>query len=264
MHGTYVGNGRILVTTTFGAKLLVPSDDLSLMPDLVASGGYDEPFTNFVRHSLGAGAVAVDVGANIGLFTLLMAWQTGPTGQVVSYECEPRNFEVLRENVAMNYASWVELHDAAVGDHAGQIALHRTSRFRGNASTVPHDDRYTELFRGLDTVDVVEVPLVSLDDSIGRFERIDLVKVDVEGAELQVLRGMRRLLGERAVRQLSIEIGRDRMPAADWDALGQELRHLGAAGWDFATIAPDGTSATIDLDAVLARGTFSQLLVTSA
>ncbi len=119
MFGTYVGNGRVLIASTFGAKLLVSSDDLSLMPDLVAHGGYDEPFTNLVRRSLSAGQVAIDVGANIGLFTMLMAWQVGASGRVLSYEAEPRNVALLRDNVALNYASWVEIHDAAAGAEPG-------------------------------------------------------------------------------------------------------------------------------------------------
>ena len=59
---------------------------------------------------------ALDVGANVGVFTLLMAWQVGSAGHVVAFECEPRIHQLLRENIAMNYASWVELRPQAAGD----------------------------------------------------------------------------------------------------------------------------------------------------
>lgn len=261
MHGTYVGHGRVLIATTFGAKLLASSDDLSLMPELVVAGGYDEPFTNLVRRTLSSGHVAIDVGANIGLFTMLMAWQVGPSGSVLSYECEPRNVALLRETVAMNYATWVELHDTAVGAAAGTATFYRTSRFQGNASLVEHDADYRDRFGGVDTVEPIEVEVVPLDDQLGRFEQIDLIKIDVEGAENEVLAGMRQLLKSRTVTRISMEISRDRADEAAWDALTAQLAELHADGWQYSTIARDGSTSPLSLDTLIDIGHFSQVLL---
>lgn len=261
MFGTYVGNGRVLVATTFGAKLLVSSDDLSLMPDLVTLGGYDEPFTNLTKRTLSAGQVAIDVGANVGLFTMLMAWQVGPTGQVLSYEAEPRNVALLRDNVAMNYASWVDIYPQAAGAKAGKATFFRTSRFHGNSSLMEHGADYAEHFRHLDEIEPIDVDVVALDEQIGRFEQIDLVKIDVEGAELQVLQGMRQLLSAGVVARMSVEVTRDRMEEAAWDALVDELRGLRERGWQFSTVEGDGATTPLPFATLVDRGVFSQVVL---
>ncbi|MCW3011725.1 MAG: Methyltransferase FkbM family [Solirubrobacterales bacterium] len=261
MHGTYVGHGRVLVKTTFGARLLAPSDDLGLMPELVAEGCYDAPFTSFLQRELSAGGVAVDVGANLGLFTLLMAWQVGPTGAVVAYEPEPRNFELLEQNVSLNHLDpWVEIRRAGASDAAGTAKLHRSKRFGMYHSLVPFEPGYVQRHMSFDELDEVEVPLEPLDDLLGRFERIDLVKVDVEGAEAAVLRGARGLIAAGIVQRFSVEVNRPRSGDA-WRPFVDELRALGAAGWTFATLEADGTPVPTPLDPVLETGRASQLLV---
>ena len=65
----------MLVRLNGGGRLLVSADDLSLMPELVAEGGYDAPFTAFLARTLGPDSVFVDVGANVGLFTIIGALQ---------------------------------------------------------------------------------------------------------------------------------------------------------------------------------------------
>jgi hypothetical protein len=91
LHGTYVGNDRVLVSTTWGGRLLLPSDDLSLMPELVSTGTYDTPFTAFVQRHIRPGDTVIDVGAHAGLFTLLLAYQVWESGRVLAYEPSPRS-----------------------------------------------------------------------------------------------------------------------------------------------------------------------------
>ena len=90
LHGSYVGGGRVLVAPTWGGRLLLPSDDISLMPELIASGTYDAPFTAFVQRHIRPGDTIIDVGAHVGLFTLLLAYQVWEYGRVIAYEANPR------------------------------------------------------------------------------------------------------------------------------------------------------------------------------
>jgi hypothetical protein len=85
IHGTYAGGNRMLVHTTYGAPLRAIADDLSLTPALVTTGTYDQPFLNFLTRHVRAGHRVVDVGANIGLFTVRMGQLVGPTGELVSW-----------------------------------------------------------------------------------------------------------------------------------------------------------------------------------
>lgn len=130
------------------------------------------------------GDVVVDVGANIGYVSCLAALQVGPSGRVVAVEPADDNLAVLRANVRRNRLDNVEVIAAA----AGRQADTRDLFMRGGCSAVNSlypRSCYAEVTR------VVPVPVVALDDLVGA---ANLVKIDVEGAELDVLGGMRRLL----------------------------------------------------------------------
>lgn len=129
---------------------------------------------SIVRSCLRPGDVAVDVGANVGTMTLLMASCVGSDGSVVSFEPHPRIFRFLHHNVGQNGFT-VELHNIALGDE---------DDFAGFSDT-PLDD-----YNRPDEAGDIRVPMMKLDTIMGEGEqRIALLKVDVEGYELFVLRG---------------------------------------------------------------------------
>jgi FkbM family methyltransferase len=258
LHGTYVGEGRMLVATTWGGRLLIPADDLSLMPELVARGTYDVPFTAFVQQHIRPGDVAIDVGANVGLFTLLLAYQVWERGRVIAYEPNPRLVSILRDNVAMNWlADRVEIMPCAAAASRGTARLLAPQRFQMLSTIHAGED---ELLSGgrSDTIETFEVQSEPLDAQIGRFERIDLVKVDVEGAEEQVFAGMSALLASGVVRRVCFEMIRPSM-GVDWDSFASRLKALQADGWRFATLTDSGFPEPADLDGLLDRGWWSQV-----
>jgi FkbM family methyltransferase len=157
---------------------------------------------------LGPGAVVVDVGANVGYLTALAAARVGPSGLVHAVEPAPDNVAVLRANVARNGLSQVHVVEAAAGRHGGVRDLF----LRGELSAV--NSLYPSSCYARVT-GVVEVPVVSIDDLVDG--RADLVKIDVEGAELDVLGGMPRLLASRALR-LIVEWHPALQRAAGFDA----------------------------------------------
>lgn len=131
------------------------------------------------------GATAVDVGASWGLFTYHLARRVGRSGQVYSFEPHPENAPMLHKLAAAR--SGVHFRQVAVSDQAGYAELvvpQRHSRQVTAQSSLAHG------FDGQD-VDVtrIDVPTVRLDDELGPAVDVDLVKIDVEGHELAVLRG---------------------------------------------------------------------------
>lgn len=96
MYGVYVGNDRVVIKLPWGRQMVAVASDMSLTPVLVAHGMYDWPFWNFVNRTLRRGDRAVDVGANIGLFTLAMAYSVGDEGQVTAYEPDPDLAQIVR------------------------------------------------------------------------------------------------------------------------------------------------------------------------
>ncbi|MBV8462025.1 MAG: FkbM family methyltransferase [Acidimicrobiales bacterium] len=150
-------------------------------------GMWQREVVALLRRFVGAGTTVVDAGAHMGYITLLAARRVGPGGQVHAFECDPRLVDRLEEHVALNGASWVRVNPVALLDHSGdEVPFHLPSQL-GWSST-----------RGGGEGDVVTVPTVALDDYLeGRGvepESISFVKVDVEGAELDVLRGAQTTL----------------------------------------------------------------------
>lgn len=264
LHGTYVGHERVLVSTTWGGRLLVPSDDLSHMPELVSHGIYDVPFTSYVQSEIKPGDTVFDIGANIGIFTLLLAYQVWEMGQVVAYEPSPVNLDVLRDNVSLNWLSdRVEIVPKAAAAETGRLPFLAPHRFGGAGSLQPLEDMLVTDDRR-DTVDHIEVETEPLDVHAGRFERIALIKIDVEGGEEKVFSGMEELLASGRVERISFEFSRPHL-GDDADPLSERLRaYERDGGWRFATLPASGIPEPAPVDEIMARGVVSQVVMTPA
>jgi len=157
-----------------------------------------EPGTGEVlRRLVRPGMVAADVGANIGLLTLVMAWATGPSGKVIAFEPEavPRaNLQKMRH---LNGLSWVEVRDQAVGAEAGQLTFHVSD-------IIGHSSLYA--LPETEGSHAIQVEVVRL-DAVAPGQRMDVVKIDVEGAELDVLAGMSGLIAKNRDLAIVAEFG---------------------------------------------------------
>ena len=259
--GTYVGHNRVLVRTTAGLPVLAFADDLGVTPVLLADGEYDARFGRFLRHVLERGDVAVDVGANVGLFTIEMARQVGQTGRVFAFEPNPEVHELLQDNVYLNRVAGnltadVRCRAVALGADSDSAVMRVRAKHRGMGSLMTPDAGSAP-----GVPDDVEVPVVSLDAELVGLAEVKLVKIDVEGGELGVLLGMNRLLRERRVRLIDIELI-DKYAGATWDGLADELRRMrDDLGARFHTIGRAGSLDPIDLEEALHRDAFSHLVI---
>lgn len=134
------------------------------------------------------GGVFYDIGANIGFFTVIASYRAGPSGRVHAFEPVPENARVIRLNVGLNDFTNVCLHELAVSSASGPGELF-VSNYSGG-STLSKADMPP------DFIGTAEVRLASIDDLLAAKEirPPDLVKIDVEGAELAVLKGMSRTI----------------------------------------------------------------------
>ncbi len=176
-----------------------------------------EPLTTKVFASLlKTGDVVVDVGANIGHYTLLAAAAVGTYGRVHAIECSQETLKVLTDNVQRNQLSNVEIHPVAASSTRGTLELNVTAI--GLSWFNPHSQWPTVKGCG----STVCVPAVPLDDIIS--SPIQVVKIDAEGMDLDVLKGMNRLLTENQEASvivewappLLVEIGKDPMELPRW------------------------------------------------
>lgn|SRR5262249_19914143 len=132
------------------------------------------------------GDIAVDVGANIGYYTLLLSRQVGAQGFVYAFEPEPSNLALLRANLQINGCSNVAAHALALADMHGHRALYLCPSNRGDHRLCFLPDR-----------DMITVPVTTADQFLGLATPsagLDFVKIDAQGAEELVLKGMRRLI----------------------------------------------------------------------
>ena len=180
---------------------MVPRDQplFAVMVANASSGGL-EPGVRRVLQALALpGATAADVGANVGLLTLALGFAVGPAGRVYAFEPEPGPRRQLLKTLQLNGLRWVEASDVAIGAQAGTATFYG-SPIIGHSSlyALPEDEGQGRL---------LQVEVRPLDEILPPGSGLDVVKIDVEGAELDVLTGMSRLLDENADIALVAEYG---------------------------------------------------------
>jgi FkbM family methyltransferase len=173
--------------TIDGARVHVPGSLAIRLSTVFGNRRVHRLMSAFLR----PGAVVIDAGANIGYNTVFFAQRVGPQGRVIAVEPAGDNLEVLRRNVTSNALGNVSIAPVA----AGRVRETRNFYLRGDISAV--NSFYQESVYA-DVTGVVSVPVEPLDDLLTG--EADLVKIDVEGAELDVLAGMTRLLRSPAIR----------------------------------------------------------------
>jgi len=159
--------------------------DRFLTASLANSGTWAPAETKIAEESLREGMNVLDIGANIGYFTLLFSQLVGPCGRVVAVEADPRIFEVLAANLSFRDASNVEAINAAADAEPGVACLHR-DRFADNPGAT-----YVTPGAGDSSV---EVPAVALDDLLDPEMPIHYVKCDIQGYEHRALHGLCRTI----------------------------------------------------------------------
>ena len=193
------GNGDVLVATESGYVLCDQSDH-PLIACLMDSGELERGTRLLIESLLGPGSVFVDVGANIGLHTMAAARAMHGIGTIVSFEPFERTAMHLGRAVAINgHEAIVRVVQAAASDAPGQRKLylgptsghHSLHKFQDDAS---HGRS-------------VMIEVTTLDASLDDVGAVDLLKIDVEGAELEVLAGARAVIARSPAIQIIAELG---------------------------------------------------------
>jgi FkbM family methyltransferase len=157
---------------------------------------HEEFTTRLFRKTVKEGDVVVDCGANIGYFTLLFAKLVGKRGKVYSFEPEPRNFKYLLRNIQLNGYGQVVASQKAVADKAGTVKLFFCSYDTGHHTIQQHSGIQAYRPELVDQPkESVDVDQVSLDDFFRDIPTpVNVIKMDVEGAEMLALAGMKELI----------------------------------------------------------------------
>jgi len=233
--------GRACVRTHYGYRMELRLDDW-VDQYIYATGSYEDctaqTMTALLRNPAGeSGGLCVDIGANIGFFTLLMATHVGMSGEVWAFEPAPQTRERLNRNIAINRLAHITVRSEAAFDTTGNSLF-----FNG-----PSDHSGVASLRPIDSTSMpFEVRTCRLVDCVPPSAKVRLIKLDVEGAEHKALLGMAPLLqaqhpdlilelsdgflkqmGSSAaeVHALLVQLGYTKMHRIGWDGL------VACAGW---------------------------------
>jgi FkbM family methyltransferase len=213
---------------------------------LMYFGLYDQAETALVTRTLRAGDVFLDIGANVGYYSLHASRLVGETGQVHAFEPIAANVQRLLETAQRNGIRNVRVNQAAVGEAAGTLELHLGGEELGNsgwASVVPSQRR----------PNMLTVPMLAIDPYVveNNIRFIRLVKLDVEGAEPEVIAGMSSLLAGENAPDLLCEINPWLLERRGLDSTSI-TRPLAARGY---RLSPVGSKALIDPSRPITRMT---------
>ena len=167
-----------------GLRVYLNPKDVGLCAELAVEGVHEPRLTRLFCAILKPGMVVIDVGANIGYFTLLAARRVSPKGKVVALEPFPESYELLEKNVRVNECSNVIAVKLAAGARSGSHTLYVHERRNWNTLAKREGPIVGEL----------SVQVESLDALLAREDRVDVIRMDVEGAEYDVLLGARKTL----------------------------------------------------------------------
>lgn len=247
----YIGHDMALTKVLDRFLMYVDTRDLSVAPSFLVGASWEPALTRLFDSLLKPGMTVVDIGSNFGYFTLLAATAVGSNGHVYSFEADPRNFEILHQNVAVNWM-WDRVHieHCAVLDAPRKIDFYRNQKFLGcNSLFVAHPEN-----PGFERVSIDARPL---DEMVPG--SVDLIKIDAEGSEPRILEGMRGVLERSPQIKIAMEFNLHtlRVAGTEPEAFLQRIKQLGLAP---AMVNGDSSLGPINERALLAT-TISTLLL---
>ena len=182
-----------------GSKMFLdPGDSL----DLSINGVYGELDTKIIREEIHEGDIVIDVGANIGYYTLIFAQLVGSSGKVFAFEPESKNFEILKKNIEINNYPNIVAEQKIVSDKSGIVKL-----FIAEHGIVGH-----RINQQKSSQKFIEVESIILDNYIKKLNldsKINFIKIDVEGSEPKVLEGAKEIMQKSNQLKIFTEFNRE-------------------------------------------------------
>jgi FkbM family methyltransferase len=233
----------------FGAWWLVRADNAGLP---ISQGKFEEAEIAFVGRFVKPGMTVLDIGAHHGLYTLLASKRTGPNGRVFSFEPSTRERNALLQHLRMNRCKNVTVEALAVGSENtdAQLYVVEGTQTGCNSLRKPAED-VSGTFKPL------TVHVVKLDDWLAsrKIEKVDFLKLDVEGGELEVLKGAFSLITGKGRPTILAEVQDVRTLPWGYNAI-EIIDYLKAKGYVWFTLRSNGSVEKANLTSAQVEGNF--------
>lgn len=186
-QNVYLGNKTVLCRVLTKYLLYADTEDIGIVPHLCLDGYWESWITMALARSVKSGWYCIDIGANHGYYTLLMADVIGSLGKVLAIEPNPKLVKILEKTINVNgFQDRVDIIQKAISNtNTDKIELVIPRGFGINA-TITKDATLND--------DVILVETLTLDNLTKDFHHIDLIKIDAEGAEETIWKGMSEVL----------------------------------------------------------------------
>jgi FkbM family methyltransferase len=171
--------------TRLGFKLKLNPNDLYVSAPIYCEGIYEPQVTELFGTIIDEGMVVVDVGANLGYYTVFASKLVNQTGRVYAFEPEEKNYQFLLRNIQLNDCQNVNPERRAVSDRIGNMKLYLSDSNPGDHTL---GEQTSEGRRTVDT------QTITLDEVFKNSSRVDIVKMDTQGHEMKCMRGMLQLI----------------------------------------------------------------------
>lgn len=231
---------RVSVQTKSGFPIQIDARDRYGAFKIWRTRAYEAPETAFFVRFARPGLRILDVGANIGYFSVLLGRAVGSTGKIISLEPAPKTAAICRSNLEINgLLATVQLLEVAAGAEASAATLYVDRDHPSNNALYDHR------LAGSPPREARRVDLVRLDDIASGMAPIDLIKIDVEGAELSAIKGARAIIRGSPAIVICCEVAPRWLRSAG-DRPEDLLDELGSQGFEAYEFAVDGALVAID------------------
>lgn len=231
-----LGRKTATVSIAGGTRLFVDLRDEGVGRPLFFKLPYEPAETAFLKCKLLNGMVFVDIGANLGYYTVLAAKQVGPSGRVIAIEPDPQNYRLLRQNIAINRITCAQTLPIALGRQPGEAMLRRSeTNYGDHRLTHTSDNRHSVTVR----VDSLDNQLKALNVA-----HVDVLKIDVQGFEPEVFAGMTTTLETSPPTIILMEYWPLGMRLAGLDP-DSHLRMLFVRGYKPSVLLPNGAQMPV-------------------
>lgn len=196
----YFGPKGIRLTKVNGFRMYVACCDWAVAPIMMFSHTWEPEETNLCKQHIKEGMTVVDAGAYIGYYSLLASKLVGKRGKVYAFEPSLECSELLHRNIQLNGCKNIRVFEKAIADKMGYTTFYPNPNNLSGSTMFEHYST-TKSYRDLR----VEVPIITLDEAIGD-ERVDFIKMDIEGGETKALSGMPKIIKNSPSLKMIIEV----------------------------------------------------------